>query len=385
MNRRLRRTILIQPAVVLVLLLSLAALIVMGAEPSRTYAYMQQSGTATPAEEPEATTPMAEEEATATPIEEEEATATPMPAEQATTAPDAEPTAAAAEDEAYAANLWQRLQEEGYSANWSTVPGKGTLYPGQPPHGAWLTTYLNDRALEALETQPGAMPNGAVIIKENYRSDESLASVTVMEKRAGYAPAYNDWYYARYGPDGSVQGGGQIASCMGCHAAVRSNDYVFTFVVAPVDDLAALASATPASRRAVTPVADVPEATPTATPKPLSDDELISMGEEEFSEYCAACHQTDGQGVSNVYPALTRNGFVVTDDPTNVLRVIFTGRAGMPHFRDALSAQEMAAIVSYIRNGWGNEASTVTVEEVRTIEQEIFSPSEPMEHNGSGE
>ncbi|MCB0126185.1 MAG: cytochrome c, partial [Caldilineaceae bacterium] len=115
------------------------------------------------------------------------------------------------------------------------------------------------------------------------------------------------------------------------------------------------------------------------------DEELISMGEEEFSKYCAACHQADGQGIPNAYPALARNGFVLAEDPSGVLRVIFTGRAGMPHFREALSAQQIAAIVSYIRNSWENEASTVSAEQVRTVEEEIYSPSEPMEHDGSSE
>lgn len=392
MNRRLHRIILIRPAVMLMLLLVLAALIVMGAEPGRTSAYMQQSGTATPAEESDATaTPSEESEATPAPDEE---AATPMPTEEATAASTEEPAEEAtpepaaeeADDSAYAAELWQRLQEEGYTENWSTVPGKGELYPGQPPHGALLTTYLNDSALEALEAQPGAMPDGSVIIKENYRPDETLVSVTVMEKRADFAPAYNDWYYARYGPDGSVQGGGQMESCMVCHAAVRSNDYIFTFVVAPVDDLSTLASATPAEESDASESAEVArETTPTPTPEPLSEDELISMGEEEFSEYCAACHQADGQGIPNAYPPLAGNGFVLAEDPTGVLRVIFTGRAGMPHFHNALSNQEIAAIISYVRNSWGNEASAVSAEEVRAVEEEIYSPAEAMEHNGNSE
>ena len=162
----------------------------------------------------------------------------------------------------------------------------------------------------------------------------------------------------------------------------------------PMAETTALASATPragatntteGTNGAPKPSDIVREATPTPTPAPLSDEELISMGEEEFSKYCAACHQADGQGIPNAYPALASNAFVLAEDPSGVLRVIFTGRAGMPHFRDALSSQEIAAIVSYVRNSWGNEASTVSAEQVRTIEEEIYSPSEPMEHDGSSE
>lgn len=382
MNRRLRRTILFRPAVMFVLLLALAALIVMGAEPGRTSAYVQQSGTATPAEEGEAT-PAPDEEA-ATPMPTEEATA--ASTEESAAEPTPEPAAEEADDSAYAAELWQRLQEEGYTENWSTIPGKGELYPGQPPHGPLITVYLNDGAVDALEAQPGTMPDGSVIVKENYRPDETLSLVTIMEKRSGYAPAYSDWYYASYAPDGSVQDSGQIESCIACHAAVRSNDYIFSFVVAPVEDLTMLASATPAEESDASESAEVErETTPTPAPEPLTDDELISMGEEEFGEYCAACHQADGQGIPNVYPALAGNAFVLAEDPAGVLRVIFTGRAGMPHFHNALSNQEIAAIVSYVRNSWGNSASTVSTEEVGAVEEEIYSPAEAMEHNGNSE
>lgn len=128
-----------------------------------------------------------------------------------------------------------------------------------------------------------------------------------------------------------------------------------------------------------------PAGTPEATPEPLSEEELTEMGAELFTMYCAACHQADGQGIPDAYPALADNAFVVTEDPTLVLRVIFTGRAGMPHFRNAFSDREIASVVSYIRTAWDNDASRVSAEEVRTIEEEIYSPSEPMEHSGASE
>lgn len=436
---------------------------------------------------------------------------TPPLQQDATATPAAEPFA---DDAAYAEDLWQRLQEANYNENWSTIPGKGELYPGQPPHGALLSTYLNAPAFDALEEQPGEMPNSAIVIKENYHPDETLASVTVMEKRAGYAPDYGDWYWARYGPDGAVQGNGQIASCIGCHGAVRSNDYIFTFVVAPID-VSALAAPPPAETvtatmtatvtvtgtdaaapaqqatptpdeepveaetvtetstpspaattagaaddeaaddeiegsvkpseaegpDATTPTAEETEqtdqaaaegtvtpspeatspeeagdaetddtatddeatgdeaegsvkpsetegpaaATPTATPETLSSETLISKGEEVYTNYCAACHQPDGEGVAGAYPPLAGNPFVTAEDPTPVLRVVFTGRAGMPHFRDYLTEQEIASAVSYVRNAWENNASVVPVEQVNEVQTEIYSPSEPMQHSGEGD
>jgi mono/diheme cytochrome c family protein len=393
----LQRTKFFGLALALTTLIAISTMAALGAHSASP---VQQDATATPMEEAEMTaTPAEEADATETPQEETEATATPMEAAEMTPTPTGEADGDGAAD---AAELWQMLQEEDYAEAWSTVPGKGELYPGQPPHGALLSTYLNEPALNALEGRPGAMPDGAIVVKENYRPDETLASVTVMEKRAGYAPAYGDWYWARYGPDGTVQGGGTIQSCIACHAAVRTNDYIFTFVVAPVEDISTLATPSPPATAAEATddaaVADeavgavkpseVEEAatpTPTVTPTPLGPEALISLGEEEYPNYCAACHQMDGQGVAGAYPALADNPFVTVDDPTGVIRVLLTGRAGMPHFRDYLTQQEIAAVISYIRNAWENDASVVSEEQVRTVWDEIQSTSEPMEHNGSSE
>ncbi len=150
------------------------------------------------------------------------------------------------------------------------------------------------------------------------------------------------------------------------------------------------ATATPAEEpdATTTPAAEeetMDEATPAATAEPLSDDELISRGETVYASYCAACHQLDGQGIGNAYPALAGNPFVTAEDPAGILRVVFTGRAGMPHFRDYLTQQEIAAAVSYVRNGWENDAAVVTLEEVQMVEEEIYSPSEQMDHNGVSE
>jgi mono/diheme cytochrome c family protein len=341
------------------------------------------------------------------------------------------------DDATHAEEIWQQLQEAGYQESWSTVPGKGKLYAGQPPHGALLTTYLNAPALSAAELTPGELPEGAILVKENYNADEELTAVTVMEKRPGYAPEYGDWFWARYAPDGMVQASGQVASCLACHGAVRSNDYIFTFVVAPIEveqtglmtatttatvgttatdavtaTQAATAEATatatlttttttaptdqeeepmvaateqtdkPSETATPTPGRAEAGATPAATATPLSEEALISSGEALFARYCAACHQPDGLGVAGAYPPLAGNPFVTQEDPEQVIEVVLTGRAGMPHFQDYLADRELAAVISYIRNGWENNASTVSVEQVQTVYESLHSPQETIEHDG---
>lgn len=95
-----------------------------------------------------------------------------------------------------------------------------------------------------------------------------------------------------------------------------------------------------------------------------SGQELIEQGEEVYTVSCSRCHQPDGMGVDPVYPELAGNAFVIVREPHPVVDVVVNGRGGMPPFRDTLSREEIAAVVSYIRNAWGNQASTVTVGQV---------------------
>ena len=123
---------------------------------------------------------------------------------------------------------------------------------------------------------------------------------------------------------------------------------------------------------------ETPEATP--APDELTDEELIAMGEEVFQRACAACHQEDGQGIQGVYPNLNQNPFVTFEDPTPVIQVVLTGRAGMPSFDGPLDDEEIASVVSYIRNAWANDASVVQVDQVDEVRQRVAAPeAEPQE------
>ncbi len=140
---------------------------------------------------------------------------TPAPA-QAALAPDTTGTA-----------FWTHLQSENYR-NWAKWPGKGELYTGTEPHGMLLTTYVNDLARDALTNGASMMPAGAIIVKENYMPDSTLAAVTAMHKVSGYDPARNDWYWAKWDPNGVAEVAGRVEMCAGCHAANASADYLMT-------------------------------------------------------------------------------------------------------------------------------------------------------------
>jgi hypothetical protein len=118
-----------------------------------------------------------------------------------------------------AAAVWAYLQEVGYADDWELWPGKGRLYEGTEPHGMLLTTYLNGTAYEGLTGGTGPLPAGSIVVKENYTPDSTLAAVTVMYSREGYDPEHDDWFWAKYGPDGAAEAAGRVESCQSCHSA----------------------------------------------------------------------------------------------------------------------------------------------------------------------
>ena len=151
---------------------------------------------------------------------------------------EAEPTPQApaiAEADTTGAAIWAHLQESDYQNSWTLWPGKGELYTGQEPHGMLLTTYLNDVALQALTSGGSLMPPGAIVVKENYRPDSTLAAVTTMFKVAGYNTEVNDWFFTKHLPSGELDQTptgmaleGRLPGCTNCHRVVQTNDYLYT-------------------------------------------------------------------------------------------------------------------------------------------------------------
>lgn len=111
---------------------------------------------------------------------------------------------------------------------WALFPGTKELYTGKHPHGALLTTYVNEVALSGIQTKAGTLADGSIIVKENYMPDKMLGALTVMYRVKGYDAEAGDWFWAKYMANGQVEAAGKVGMCSGCHAAVIPNDWVFT-------------------------------------------------------------------------------------------------------------------------------------------------------------
>ena len=125
------------------------------------------------------------------------------------------------------ADLQRHIFKEMPYKQWALWPGKGKLYKGTEPHGAFITVYVNDAANESIRNAQGMVDN-AIVVKENYNVDKQLASVTVMKKVKGFNPEGGDWFWIRFSPDSKVTDEGKVIMCLGCHAVAKGNDYIYT-------------------------------------------------------------------------------------------------------------------------------------------------------------
>ena len=116
-----------------------------------------------------------------------------------------------------------------------------------------------------------------------------------------------------------------------------------------------------------------------AAPAPSAS--VMARGGKVYEQQCAQCHGNQGQGEAGAFPALAGNRAVVLADPTNVLRVVLQGGYlpatagnprphGMPPFQHTLADEEVAAVATFVRNSWGNQAPGVgTIEAYRARER----------------
>lgn len=113
------------------------------------------------------------------------------------------------------------------------------------------------------------------------------------------------------------------------------------------------------------------DATLTATADGLPD------GAEIFKGTCQACHQADAQGLAGAFPPLAGSTIVNDADPALMISIILGGYdarpeySAMPPQAEQLTDAEIAAVVSYVRGSFGNTATAVTEDEVRTLRSTV--------------
>jgi cytochrome c oxidase subunit 2 len=107
------------------------------------------------------------------------------------------------------------------------------------------------------------------------------------------------------------------------------------------------------------------------TSKEWTLQELVERGDKVYHTTCVACHQAEGQGLPPMFPAL-KGSKVATGPKEEHLSTVFHGRPGtaMAAFGKQLSEVDIAAVVTYERNAWGNnKGDMVTPKDVLALKQ----------------
>lgn len=107
-------------------------------------------------------------------------------------------------------------------------------------------------------------------------------------------------------------------------------------------------------------------------------DEYMERGEKVYNRVCLACHQSDGSGVPMMYPPVIESEYI-SGNTDSLIVIILEGLSGpmvvkgeeynsiMPAMKDVLDDQEVADLINYLRNSYGNSGEFVRPEDVAVM------------------
>ncbi|MGN2247063.1 copper-containing nitrite reductase [Frateuria sp. GZRR35] len=122
----------------------------------------------------------------------------------------------------------------------------------------------------------------------------------------------------------------------------------------------------------------------------LSKDEQIAAGKQLFTGTCSVCHQANGEGLPGVFPPLAKSDYLAKQDKNHLISIPLHGLTGkitvngkdydsvMPPMSQ-LTDDEVANLLTYVLNSWGNPGGQVTKEEVAKVRAQP-APAPTMEH-----
>jgi mono/diheme cytochrome c family protein len=115
----------------------------------------------------------------------------------------------------------------------------------------------------------------------------------------------------------------------------------------------------------------------------------VHRGQVLFESNCALCHNPDGMGKPNQAPPLAGSEWATAEGVNRLIRIPLVGLNGplevkgqqwnlsMAGMGAAYSPDDLAAVLSYIRQAWGNQAQPVTAEQVKAVKADLGSRSQP--------
>jgi mono/diheme cytochrome c family protein/glucose/arabinose dehydrogenase len=121
-------------------------------------------------------------------------------------------------------------------------------------------------------------------------------------------------------------------------------------------------------------------AAPAAAPLTAEEQRRFDAGKQVYAGLCIACHQADGRGRENVAASLVGSS-ILLGAPRNPIRVLMNGKEGtiglMPPLGTTLTDEQIADVLTYVRNEWGQHAPAVTPDLVATVRRATASRTKP--------
>jgi mono/diheme cytochrome c family protein len=123
---------------------------------------------------------------------------------------------------------------------------------------------------------------------------------------------------------------------------------------------------------------------------PSEGDEVYRLGKMvyETKANCMVCHQANGLGLPNQFPPLAGSEWVLAKEPGRIIRIVLDGLQGpitvsgkefgqatMVPWKENLTDEDIAAVLTYVRKTWGNNAPEVTSERVKAVRAKEASRS----------
>ena len=118
------------------------------------------------------------------------------------------------------------------------------------------------------------------------------------------------------------------------------------------------------------------------TARKLHNLQLDSLGARVYADNCMACHRSTGNGYPQTFPGLAKNAVLNDPNASSVIQIILTGNTlqathaapaaySMPAFGWRLADDEVAAVATFIRQGWGNTGKAVSDDDVAQLRKTL--------------
>ena len=113
-----------------------------------------------------------------------------------------------------------------------------------------------------------------------------------------------------------------------------------------------------------------------------ADDSAMVAGKHIYADRCSACHTPDGKGQEGLFPRLADSALINQTNATSLIHVVLAGSRpvatdskptapSMPSFDANMSDADVANVLTYIRNSWGNAAAPVAASDVKDVRETL--------------